>query len=341
MTGPAANGPDTVLRVDGLKTVLTTGGATTPIVKDLSLELRRGEILGLVGESGSGKSMTGLSILGLVEPPVQVTAGTLSICDEQFNLVEMSKTRHIRGARIAMVFQNPMSTLSPTLSIGTQMADAVLAHQKVSKRDALDMCENALRTVGIPSPAKRLQSYPHEMSGGMRQRVAIAIALVNQPDVIIADEATTALDVTIQAQILSEVQTLCRDLGTAMIWITHDLSVVAGIADQVSVMYGGSIVEHADTDTILDHSRHPYTEGLIRCATNAGAGDELYQIPGMPPRVGEIKQGCAFAPRCFRANATCTEDDVPVRAESNSLVRCHFPTERSAETSGTKAHSDV
>ncbi|WP_347315770.1 ABC transporter ATP-binding protein, partial [Ralstonia pseudosolanacearum] len=259
------------LAVEGLKTEFTTRGGVARAVDDVSFAVGRGEIMGLVGESGSGKSMTGYSIMGLIDPPGRVVGGRIELTGRDgvthdLRTLPAGQMRDMRGNRIAMIFQDPMMTLNPVLRIDTQMTEAVLAHQRVSRQRAREMAREALARVGIPSPEARLQAYPHQFSGGMRQRVAIAIALLNKPDLIIADEPTTALDVTIQGQILAEVQTLCRESGTALIWITHDLSVVAGLADTVCVMYAGRIVEQGSVQQVLETPRHPYTFGLIASA---------------------------------------------------------------------------
>jgi peptide/nickel transport system ATP-binding protein len=227
-----------------------------------------------------------------------------------------------------MIFQDPMMTLNPVLRIETQMVEAVRAHDRVSPAAARDRAIKALAKVGIPSPAKRLEAYPHQFSGGMRQRVAIAIALLNGPDLIVADEPTTALDVTIQSQILAEVQELARETGTALIWITHDLAVVAGLADKISVMYAGRIVESGPTDAVLTAPGHPYTEGLLGSIPGHGRrGERLTQIPGMAPNMARLPEGCAFAPRCPRAGETCSAIAPGITdAGPERTLRCHHPS---------------
>jgi peptide/nickel transport system ATP-binding protein len=235
--------------------------------------------------------------------------------------------RSIRGDRIAMIFQDPMMTLNPVLRIDTQMIEAVLAHRNVSREKARSMARDALVRVGIPSPDERLLSYPHQFSGGMRQRVAIAIALLNEPDLIICDEPTTALDVTIQAQILYEMQKLCRECGTALIWITHDLSVVAGLADKVCVMYAGRIIESGSVKDVLDHPMHPYTSGLIASAPSRNArGARLRQIPGATPSLLNLPSGCAFRERCSRATADCVHEPL-LQATNGRQFRCFHPVQ--------------
>ena len=235
--------------------------------------------------------------------------------------------RRVRGKRIAMIFQDPMMTLNPVLRIDTQMIEAVTAHDPgISRRAARERCRDALGMVGIPSPDERLTAYPHQFSGGMRQRVTIAIAMLNQPDLIIADEPTTALDVTIQAQILSEMQNLCRERGTALIWITHDLTVVAGLTDRIYVMYAGSVVEQGPVDDILDTPRHPYTHGLIGSIPSANIpGQRLYQIPGMTPPIDRMPRGCRFRPRCPNAQPLCQEPVALREIGAGRQLRCNFP----------------
>jgi peptide/nickel transport system ATP-binding protein len=236
-----------------------------------------------------------------------------------------SELRKVRGKQVAMVFQDPMMTLNPVLRIDTQIVEAVRAHQDVNNEKAFRLAKEALQRVGIASPEERLRSYPHQFSGGMRQRVAIAIAMLNRPRLIIADEPTTALDVTIQAQILHEAQKLCRESGTALIWITHDLSVVAGLADRISVMYAGRIVESGTVDEVLDAPLHPYTQGLIGSVPSRNRrGAPLAQIPGMMPALTDLPPGCAFRARCPRAADACTRQPELTRYKSRE-VRCFYP----------------
>ena len=282
--------------------------------------------LGLVGESGCGKSVTAFSIMGLVDPPGRVAAGRILLGGRDLLTLAPGEMRAIRGNRIAMIFQDPMMTLNPVLRIDTQMVEAIQAHSGVSRRAALERACEALARVGIAAPHERLADYPHQFSGGMRQRVAIAIALLNQPDLIIADEPTTALDVTIQAQILFEMQQLARSSGTALLWITHDLSVVAGLADEVCVMYAGRIVEHGSVDQVLDAPLHPYTRGLIASLPGAARrGEPLRQIPGMAPSLLKLPPGCAFRERCPRADASCTQDPAMHNHADGRVVRCFHP----------------
>jgi peptide/nickel transport system ATP-binding protein len=327
------------LVVSGLATEFNTRAGTVRAIDDVSFTVNRGEIVALVGESGSGKSMTGQSIMGLVDRPGAVVAGTIALTDSEGGTVDLrtldeARMRHVRGNKIAMIFQDPMMTLNPVLRIETQMVEAVLAHRQVSRTEARARCLAALERVGIPSATRRLRSYPHELSGGMRQRVAIAIALLNGPELIIADEPTTALDVTIQAQILYEVQKLCSELGTALIWITHDLSVVSGLADKVMVMYAGKIVESGAAREILESPRHPYTAALISSTPSANVrGEPLKQIPGMAPSLANLPSGCVFQERCGYRTDRCGIAPPPVTEDASRTVRCFYPLESRELTS--------
>ena len=316
---------DKTLVVEDLKTHFFTRAGVAKAVDGVSFEVKPGEVLGLVGESGCGKTVTGFSILGLVDPPGRIVGGRILFEGTDLLTLKEVELRAIRGAAISMVFQDPMMTLNPVLRIDTQMVEAVRAHQNVDVRTALKIAREALERVGIPSPESRLRSYPHQFSGGMRQRVAIAIALLNKPKLVIADEPTTALDVTIQAQILYEAQKLCRESGTALIWITHDLSVVAGLADRICVMYAGRIVEHGAVDEVLDRPLHPYTQGLIGSVPSRNRrGSPLAQIPGMTPALLDLPPGCAFRSRCSRAQPDCRGEPA-LQLQGSRLVRCFHP----------------
>jgi peptide/nickel transport system ATP-binding protein len=313
------------LKVENLRTHFFTRHGVVKAVDGVGFEVQSGRILGLVGESGSGKSVTGFSILGLVDPPGRIVAGSIWLKGRDLRKLAPAEWRSIRGNRIAMIFQDPMMTLNPVLRIDTQMIEAVRAHEPVSEQAARERAREALGQVGIPSPDERLRAYPHQFSGGMRQRVAIAIALLNKPDLIGADEPTTALDVTIQGQILAEVQKLCRESGTALIWITHDLAVIAGLADEVCVMYAGRIVEQGTVDEILDAPMHPYTRGLLDSVPSRNRpGAPLAQIPGMTPSLANLPPGCAFRERCNRATETCLTDP-PLYHLDGRYVRCFHP----------------
>ena len=315
-----------VLEVANLHTEFRTSAGVVRAVDDVSFSVGRGQILGLVGESGSGKSMTGYSIMGLIDPPGRVVGGSIRLNGQELLGIDAEAMRRIRGDRIAMIFQDPMMTLNPVLKIATQMTEAVLAHHDVGIRVARDMARDALARVGIASPEERLQAYPHQFSGGMRQRVAIAIALLNKPDLIICDEPTTALDVTTQNQILFEMQTLCRESGSALVWITHDLAVVAGLADAVAVMYAGQLVEQGSVRQVLETPRHPYTRALIASAPSRNPrGRPLAQINGMAPSPLDLPSGCRFRDRCPRATAECAAPPPLDIDDDGHAWRCFHP----------------
>jgi peptide/nickel transport system ATP-binding protein len=325
-----------ILVVEGLKTHFFTRAGVVKAVDGVSFTVQRGEVLGLVGESGSGKSVTGYSIMGLVDPPGRIVAGNLHLLGRDLRIMGEEELRQLRGNRVAMIFQDPMMTLNPVLRIDTQMVEAIQAHRDVGRKAAREEARAALARVGIPSPDERLDAYPHQFSGGMRQRVAIAIALLNEPVLVIADEPTTALDVTIQGQILFEMQKLTRETGAAMIWITHDLSVIAGLADRICVMYAGRIVEEGTVVDVLSRPRHPYTRGLLDSVPSASArGARLAQIPGMAPSPFAVRAGCAFRDRCGHATEACAtmpamrqKDDAP----AGHKARCHHPLRTKGET---------
>ncbi|ALM87192.1 ABC transporter ATP-binding protein [Bordetella sp. N] len=318
---PAARTP--ILDVAGLQTHFFTRGGVVKAVDGVDLHLGPGEILGLVGESGSGKSITGFSLIGLIDEPGRVVGGSIRFDGQDLRQAKPDQLRKLRGRDIAMIFQDPMMTLNPVLRVDTQMIEAIRAHRKVSKDDARKRAREVLTMVGIAAPDERLRAYPHQLSGGMRQRVAIAIALLNSPRLIIADEPTTALDVTIQAQILYEVQKLCRETGTALIWITHDLAVVSGLADRIAVMYAGRVVETGSTAEVIEHALHPYTRGLMASIpTPDTRGHDLASIPGMTPSLLKLPEGCAFRTRCPRATDTCTKAPEAVEWRPAHWVRC-------------------
>ncbi|MHA7874132.1 ABC transporter ATP-binding protein [Roseivivax sp.] len=315
-----------VLDLKALNTGFFTAAGEIPALRDVSFSLGRGEILGLVGESGSGKSLTGFSITRLIAAPGRVTGGEVLLHGQDLLRLGPEAMRRVRGAKVAMIFQDPMMTLNPVLRIGTQIRDALLAHERLGRAEVRARAIAALDQVGIPSPEARLKAYPHQLSGGMRQRVAIAIALLHAPDLVIADEPTTALDVTIQGQILALVQRLCRERGTALIWISHDLSVVAGLADRIAVMYAGRIVEIGAMDDLLDDPAHPYTQGLIASVPTPGRRQaRLAQIPGRMPALTDLPPGCAFAPRCPRAQAACEAMPAMTPAGEGRMARCLYP----------------
>jgi len=314
-----------LLEVRDLVTEFNTRDGVLRAVQGVSFDLARGEILGLVGESGSGKSVTGFSIIGLIDPPGRIAGGSVKFDGQELIGRAEPQMRRLRGKRIAMIFQDPMMTLNPVLSVETQMVETVLAHEEVSRESARGRAIETLGRVGIASPESRLKQYPHQFSGGMRQRVAIAIALLHRPSLIIADEPTTALDVTVQGQILFEMQKLVRESGSALIWITHDLAVIAGLADRVAVMYAGRIVEEGSVDEVLDTPLHPYARGLLDSVpANNAIGQRLNQIPGMTPSLLALDAGCAFRARCSHATADCGA--MPeLRLLGGRKVRCIRP----------------
>lgn len=314
-----------LLQVRELKTHFAAKRGEVRAVDGVSFSVNEGQVLGLVGESGSGKSVTGYSIMGLVDAPGRVVSGSVKISGREISQLTEREWRAIRGREIAMIFQDPMLTLNPVLRVDTQIIEAIQAHADVSRQRAREWAAEALAGVGIPSPEERLSAYPHQFSGGMRQRVAIAIALLHKPKLLIADEPTTALDVTIQGQILAQVQTLAMEMKTAVIWITHDLSVVSGLAQRIAVMYAGRIVEEGATVDVLTTPAHPYTEGLLRSLPSQNQpGAPLTQIPGAPPRLFGERTGCAFAPRCGVAQPICLERDPIEVATGTRSARCHF-----------------
>ena len=320
MSGP-------LLSVEHLCTHFVTDAGTIKAVEDVSFRVARGEVLGLVGESGSGKSMTAFSIMGLIDQPGRIVGGHIRFDGVELTELSEESMRQLRGNRIAMIFQDPMLTLNPVLRVDTQMVETIAAHARVGRAASLERARAALARVGIASPDERLAAYPHQLSGGMRQRVAIAIALLNSPDLIIADEPTTALDATIQGQILFEMQKLSRETGAALIWISHDLSVIAGLADRVCVMYAGRIVEHGPTQELLHSPRHPYTRGLLDSIPRGTASAaRLRQIPGMTPALIDLGPGCAFRSRCSRADSECERSPAMTTIGSaEHELRCFHP----------------
>ncbi|MCA3426467.1 MAG: ABC transporter ATP-binding protein [Roseomonas sp.] len=314
-----------MLQVRDLRTYFETRAGTIKAVDGISFTLERGEILGLVGESGSGKSVTGFSLIGLLDPPGRIAGGSVMFQGKELVGLPQAEMRKLRGKRIAMIFQDPAATLNPVLTIGQQMAMAVQAHGGGGDGAALALAARSLARVGIPDAATRLNAYPHEFSGGMRQRVAIAIALLHEPELIIADEPTTALDVSIQAQILAEMKILAQESGTALIWISHDLAIVSSLADRVIVLYLGRIMEFGPVADVLRAPLHPYTRGLLdSLPAMADPGQKLRQIPGSTPSPLNIAPGCPFAPRCAHADDLCRSEPPPVGDQRHGAF-CHHP----------------
>ena len=304
---------------------LRTGPITA--IDGIGFTLEKGERLGIVGESGAGKSVTGFSILNLVSKPGFIAGGEIRFRGKDLVTLSESEMQAIRGNRISMIFQDPMMTLNPVLTIGEQMVETLQAHQKLSREGARQRAVEKLKAVHIPSPETRLSQYPHEFSGGMRQRIVIAIALLTDPDLIIADEPTTALDVTIQAEIMELLLELCTERDMGLILITHDLGVVGQVTEKIAVMYAGRIVEIGNTENIVRNPQHPYTKGLIQALPGSRKpGTRLYQIPGSMPNLTEIPEGCAFNPRCEHAKEVCFKSvpELIRRGNCKRLVACHM-----------------
>jgi oligopeptide/dipeptide ABC transporter ATP-binding protein len=299
---------EVILRVKDLRTYFNTDEGVVKAVDGVSFDLRKGETLGIVGESGSGKSVTNLSIINMIpNPPGQIAGGEVIFGGEDLLKVPLKELHQIRGNKISMVFQDPMTSLNPFLRISTQMIETLVLHQGLDKKTAKDKAIEMLKLAGIPSPEKRIDQYPHQFSGGMRQRVMIAMSLSCNPEILIADEPTSALDVTIQAQILDLMRDLTSRLGTAVILITHSLGVVAGMCNNLCVMYAGRIVERGPTDAIFEDPKHPYTQGLIKSVPrlDKASNERLFSIRGQPPNVIDLPDCCPFYPRCDRAKDIC------------------------------------
>ncbi len=321
----------TILSVRDLKTYFETEDGVVKAVDGISFELERGETLGIVGESGSGKSVTNLSIIRLIpEPPGKVVSGEIIFDGEDIRALSLDELRRVRGKRIAMIFQDPMTSLNPFMRISKQLMEMTVLHLGYTRDQAYEHAVKMLEMVGIPDARSRADSYPHEFSGGMRQRVMIAMALSCEPELLIADEPTTALDVTIQAQILELIKNLKQETGTSVILITHDLGVVAGMTDHIIVMYAGKIFEQAPTRELFKTPGNPYTKGLLRSVPDPAHehGQALYQIPGLPPDVAHLPPGCPFAPRCERAEEICGREFPPfVELNAEHFSLCHFAEE--------------
>lgn len=325
---------DPILRVENLTTEFVSRRGSVGAVRDVSFEVNRLDRLGIVGESGSGKSTLALSILGLIEPPAQVTAGRVLLKGRDLRTLSDRQLRGVRGNDLSLIFQDPMTALDPIRTIGDQLIEAIVLHQDVRRSVARRMAIDLLRDVELAQAAKRIDDYPHQYSGGMRQRVVIAMALANTPDVLIADEPTTALDVTTQAQVLGLMRRLADERSAAVVLITHNLGVVAEFCTSVQVMYSGRLVERSSVEDLFDHPSHPYTQALIASVPRPGAarGVRLPSIAGAPPPLNRLPVGCSFEPRCARGhdNEQCrTLRPIPrtVRAAApDSMVECHFPT---------------
>ena len=324
-----------LLCVNDLRTYFETEDGIVKAVDGIDFELQRGETLGIVGESGSGKSVTSLSMMRLIpDPPGKIISGEVKLDGVDILKLSAADVRDIRGKRIAMIFQDPMTSLNPFMRVSKQLMEVTQLHLGHSKNQAYDHAIEMLEQVGIPDARARANSYPHELSGGMRQRVMIAMALSCQPELLIADEPTTALDVTIQAQILELIKKLKSDTGASVILITHDLGVVAGMTDHIVVMYAGKVFERAPTTELFAQPGNPYTRGLLRSVPDPTAREQkLYQIPGLPPDVARLPVGCPFAPRCERAEEVCHREFPPfVELTREHFSLCHFANDVYAES---------
>ena len=333
----AAKQDDTLLRVNDLCVTLFTEDGALPAIQRLSFKMRRGETLAVVGESGCGKSMTALSIMGLIpQPPAKITGGSIDFEGTDLTKLTADGLRDVRGNKISMIFQEPMTSLNPVMTSGRQIREGILVHNpKMSKADADARALEMIKLVGIPAPEKVFKSYPFELSGGMRQRIMIAMALACQPDLLICDEPTTALDVTIQAQILKLIDSMRSELGTAVLLITHDMGVVSEMADWVIVMYAGHLVEYTAAPELFTNPKHPYTRGLIDSIPSLDSdGEKLYAIPGNVPMLNELPEGCPFNPRCPFARDICRKECpamVAAEGDANHTVACWKYTDRWGE----------
>ena len=326
-----------LLAVEGLRTYFPTRAGVVRSVDDVSFHIGEGELLGLVGESGCGKSITALSIMRLISPPGKIVGGSIRFKGEELTTASAERLREIRGNDIAMIFQDPMTSLNPVFTVGEQIAEALRLHRKLNKQQASKAAIEAMKEVAIPSPETRANDYPHQLSGGLRQRVMIAMALACDPELLIADEPTTALDVTIQAQILELIDKLRQTRKLAVLLITHDLGVVAEVADRVCVMYTGKIIEESGVDEIFAEPKHPYTQGLLRSVPklsgpNIEKAERLQTIEGVVPDPTNLPEGCHFAPRCPYRMERCTKGEIPLYQLKNDVtVRCVLYDEESKD----------
>ncbi|WP_299868587.1 ABC transporter ATP-binding protein [uncultured Roseobacter sp.] len=322
---------DPVLSIRDLTVEIPTRHGILRPVDGVSYDIAAGEILGVVGESGAGKSMAGNAVIGLLNPPAHIAKGEIRVRGTRVDQLTGDAMRRLRGKEIGMVFQDPLTSLNPLLRIGDQLTETMLAHLDISRAEADRRAVAALEEVGIPGAAERVGSYPHEFSGGMRQRVVIALALCAEPSLIIADEPTTALDVSVQAQIIALLKKLCRERGTAVMLITHDMGVIAEAADRVAVMYAGQLAELGPVRDVLTAPHHPYTDGLMGSTPLASRGkDRLHQIPGAMPRLDALPEGCAFHPRCPRVQDACRVSPGPRIEDGAGRAACLFPMTREA-----------
>ena len=322
-----------LLSVRHLRVQIPTRHGPLTALDDVSFDIARGEILGFVGESGAGKSITGMAVLGLLDPPAHVTAGEIIFDGQPIHGLPAAQMRRLRGRRIGAIFQDPLLSLNPLLTVGDQLTETMRTHLPMSRDEARERAIEWLRQVGIPSPAERVDAYPHQFSGGMRQRIVIALALCAEPDLVIADEPTTALDVSVQAQVLELLRTQCRERGTAVLLVTHDMGVISENADRVAVMYAGHIAETGPVDQIVNQPRHPYTRGLMGSIPPVDQ-DTLWlqQIDGAMPRLSARPTGCPFHPRCKHATEQCVTTRPMPHPEGVALVACWHPQQGLAVT---------
>jgi len=318
----------TLLTVENLTVEFPTRKGTLTAIEDVSLSVEPGEILGMVGESGAGKSMTGAAIIGLIEPPGRIARGTIHLDGERIDTLSREAMRRIRGRKIGAIFQDPLTSLNPVLTVGEQLIETIQTHLKLPRAQARARAIDWLKRVGIPAPEKRIDTYPHQYSGGMRQRVVIALALCAEPRLIIADEPTTALDVSVQAQIIALLRRLCKETGASVVLVTHDMGVIAETADRVAVMYAGRIVEIGAVADVIERPQHPYTVGLMASIPRIGPRpDVLEQIEGAMPRLDARPEGCAFNPRCPRRIAECAHLRPALEPTAQGAVACHLVKE--------------
>ena len=314
-----------VISVRDLVVEFNTRRGVLRAIDKVSFDIARGEVLGVVGESGAGKSVTGAAIIGLIEPPGRIAGGEILLNGQRIDNLPPDELRKVRGRKVAMIFQDPLTSLNPLFRVGEQLVETIRTHLPMSERQARDRAVELLTEVGIPAPEKRIDGYPHEFSGGMRQRVVIALALCAEPDFIVADEPTTALDVSVQAQIISLLRKLCRERGTAVMLVTHDMGVIAETADRVAVMYAGRVAEIGPVRDVVQRPLHPYAKGLMGAIpTLEGTADRLVQIPGSMPRLTNIPKGCAFNPRCPQAFARCFMERPEALPVGTQRVACHL-----------------
>lgn len=317
-----------LLQIDGLSVEIVTRRGVLKAIDDLSLTIDAGEILGVVGESGAGKSLTGTAVLGLLDPPARLASGRVLLDGRRIDDLAEDRLRTIRGRRIGAVFQDPLTSLNPLMRVGYQIVQTIRTHLDMSPAAARDRAEALLAEVGVPAPRERLEAYPHELSGGLRQRVVLALAFACGPDLVIADEPTTALDVSVQAQVIALIRAMCRERGTAVMLITHDMGVIAEAADRIAVMYAGRIVEIGPTRRVIEQPSHPYTRGLMASIPSMRRrGGDLSQIEGAMPRLTAIPKGCAFAPRCPHRMPRCTVERPVLLPGPGSEAACWLPDE--------------